>query len=97
MSTTVATYVHNLIAPAIDDWFVKQCANPEVRMHAFFRPADGRTPGAFFIGPVKPSSDWQLVTQDAVRTDWTKAQVQQWIYTLSRSLPILPAESDLAA
>lgn len=97
MPRTVAGFVHSLIKPAVEDWFVKQCHDPATRMYAFYKPTDDVAPGAFCIASERPGPEWETVVAEAVRTDFTKEQVQRWIYGRSGSLPILPVDLDLAA
>src|SRR5690554_6463871 len=96
MSRPVAAFVHGLISPAVDDWFVKQCIDPSVAFYVYYRKTDGITPGAFLLAENAPSEDWIPVTQDRVRIDQTKQQVQCWLYELSRTLEILPYDLELA-
>ena len=97
MARTVAAYVHNMIRPVVEGWFVRQCHDPALRMYVYYLPTDTVNPGAFCISAESPGGDWKIVTATAVRTDFTKEHIQSWIYELSRNLPILPYELDLAA
>lgn len=97
MSRTVAAFVHSLISPAVEDWFKKQCIDPSVPFYAYYHKTDGFVPGSFCIAEKKPDGAWELVSQDSVRVDLTKMQVQSWLYELSRSLEILPYHLDLAS
>ena len=97
MPRTVAGFVHSLIKPAVEDWFVKQCHDPATPMYVFYKPTDSVRPGVFTISPAQPGPDWEPVSAEAVRTDFTKEQVQRWIYDQAGSLPILPEDLDLAS
>jgi|AntRauTorcE11898_2_1112593.scaffolds.fasta_scaffold04998_3 hypothetical protein len=97
MPRTVAAFVHSLIQPAVEDWFLKQCQDPATRMYAYYKPTDTVAPGEFRIASESPGPEWQPVAAEAVRTDFTRQMAQQWIYNLSGSLPILPIELDLTA
>ena len=97
MPRTVAAFVHSLIQPAVEQWFKEQCHDPYTRMYAYYRPTDNVQPGAFSIAPTAPGPDWTPVTAESVRTDFTKEQVQRWIYDRSSYLPILPPDLDLTA
>lgn len=96
MPRTVAGYVHSLIKPAVEDWFVKQCHDPASLMYVFYKATDGVRPGVFTINTAQPGPDWKPVSTEPVRTDFTKEQAQRWIYDQAGSLPILPDDLDLA-
>ncbi|KRW83703.1 hypothetical protein [Marinobacter sp. P4B1] len=97
MPRTVAGFVHSLIKPAVEDWFVKQCYDPGTPMYMFYKPAGSDRPGIFTINSDQPGPDWEPVSAEPVRTDFTKEQVQRWIYDRAGSLPILPDNLDLAS
>jgi len=96
MPRTIAGYVHSLIKPAVEDWFVKQCLDPATPMYVFYKPSSSVQPGVFTINTAQPGPDWKPVSTEPVRTDFTKEQVQRWIYDQAGSLPILPDELNLA-
>jgi hypothetical protein len=66
-------------------------------MFVFYRPTDGVSLSEFHISATRPGSEWEYVTAEAVRTDLTIVQVQRWVYSLSRSLHLLPVEMEFAA
>lgn len=97
MPRTVAAFVHSLIQPAVDSWFVRQCHDPALRMYVYYKPTNTLVPGEFRIAPEPPGTEWKTVATEAIRTDFTREMAQRWIYSLSGSLPILPTELDLTA